>query len=94
MANKWTKLGMNIGLWALCLVMIWGCSNHKDYLKPPPQPEEFRSPPTEEARFSRPVEYPKELLNEDALAKKATKTPIGALKSSKGGSGAPGGMSN
>lgn len=77
---------------AMLVLVGFGCANRKDHLKPPIIREELRVPPTEEARFSRPIEYPKDVLNEDVLAKKATKQPLGALKGGKGA--APGGFSN
>jgi hypothetical protein len=78
---------------AVFLLAVLGCTNRREHLKPPKIREELRVPPSDEARFSRPIEYPKEVLNEDVLAKKATKSPLGALKGGKGG-GAPGGFSN
>ena len=93
MASVWRRVGGIAGLWALCLALSLGCATQKDYLKPPKIQEELRAPPSNEARFSRPVEYHKEVLNEDMLAKKASKLPLGALKGSKGGV-SPGGISN
>jgi hypothetical protein len=59
--------------------------------RPPPNPEEFKLPPAEDARFSKPVQYPKNLLNSDILqsrmAKKDTNKGPGIPKGGAGGMG-------
>jgi hypothetical protein len=45
------------------LLVLAGCAG-PDHLKPPKQPESFNSPP-DEARFDRPIEYPRKVLMED-----------------------------
>jgi len=92
MVSRFAVVRLAITLPAVAMLVGLGCATRKDHLKPPPIREELRTPPADEARFSRPIEYPKEVLNEDVLAKKATKAPLGALKGGK--SGAPGGFSN
>jgi hypothetical protein len=51
------------------LLGLAGCYSQQPNLKPPPHPEEFILPPSDEARFSSYIQYPKELLNNDTLKK-------------------------
>jgi hypothetical protein len=47
-----------------------GCWTATPSLKPPPHPEEYLVPPTDEARWSAPLEYPKGSLFKDTIKKK------------------------
>ena len=74
-----------LGLCALLLAVIGGCSTDNNQVRPPKGPEEFRAPPESEAKYSRPLEYPKDTMDQDALTNKA--------KDAKGPGGGPGGGS-
>jgi hypothetical protein len=54
----------------LLIISLTGCWSTQPSLRPPPRADEYILPPAEEARFSNPIEYPKELLNADGLKKK------------------------
>ncbi len=55
---------MRTGMGGLCLVLLGllGCSSTEPNLKPPLH-EEYTLPPTDDPRFSQPIAYPKETLN-------------------------------
>lgn len=79
-------------LFAVGMGLILGCHHTvTDPNRPPPHPEEFKLPPSEDSRFSKPVQYPKNLLNNDILqsrmAKKDNQKGPGMMK---GPSGMPG----
>jgi hypothetical protein len=57
--------------WCVLLLMTLGCWTAKPNLKPPPHPEELVVPPSAEARFSTPPQFPKEAMNENPLKKNA-----------------------
>ena len=57
--------------------------------RPPTRPEEYRIPPEKEARFSKPIEYPKGLLNMDILQSRMAKNSQGGFKGPTAG-GRPG----
>lgn len=48
--------------------------------RPPARPEEYRVPSDREVRFSKPIEYPKGLLNLDILQTRMTKNAQGGSK--------------
>lgn len=57
--SSWMKLG-----WFLAVLLaVTGCKTSRPKIEPPKIPEEMVMPP-EEARFSRPIEYPKHFLNQ------------------------------
>lgn len=68
MVRNYTCVRANIFMF-FCLVMnMCGCHHSSpDPNRPPPQPEEFKLPPSDDGRFSKPVQYPKSLLNSDIL---------------------------
>jgi hypothetical protein len=59
-----------LGLLFLLLVGLHGCALPDGEVKPPRPPEEFRAPPDNDARYSRPIEYPKETMDQDMLLKR------------------------
>jgi hypothetical protein len=61
-----------------------GCTPY-NHLRPPKPPEDFSLPPQNDARYSMPVEYPKDTLNQDTIGAK-NGSPTGP-----GGPGGPGG---
>jgi len=76
------------------IVSSLGCMTPvHDPNRPPAAPEEFRVPPDREARFSKPVEYPKGLLNMDILQSRMAKNAQGGAKGPSPG-GRPGTMSS
>ena len=69
-----------LGLCGLVLAVAAGCASDRDVVKPPKQPEEFRAPPDSEGRYSRPLEYPKETMDQDPLKKASDKKGPGASR--------------
>lgn len=53
---------------AASLLLLSGCQG-ESYIRPKPGPEELRVPPIEEARYSKPPEFPKGTLNQDTPPK-------------------------
>src|SRR5262249_25965868 len=84
-----------LGLCGLLLAVIGGCTSDSTQLRPPKPPEEFRAPPETDPRYSKPIEYPKETMDQDSILKKAKDTSKapgapGGGRSGGGGLGAPG----
>jgi hypothetical protein len=52
------------------LVVLAGCQSSDAHLKRPEHPDELTTPPTADARYTLPPEYPKGTLNNDLPAKK------------------------
>jgi hypothetical protein len=75
--------------WAGWGLLVVGCSAPGPQLRTP-QPEQIAVPPEDDPRYSKPLEYPKELLNKPPV--KPT-TPTGVQGMRGGGPGGPGGMS-
>lgn len=48
-----------------------GCSTSENQIRPPKPPEEFREPPANDPRYSGPVQYPAETMDQDILLKRA-----------------------
>src|SRR5258708_2985169 len=71
-----------LGLIALLQLALAGCALTESEVKPPKPPEEFKAPPENDPRYSKPIEYPKETMDEDRLLKKAR-----AAASGRGGRG-------
>src|SRR2546421_527013 len=63
------RLWEGLSLWAAALLAVAGCASTAPVTKPPKHPEEYVLPPAEDARFSRPPQYPKGSLNNDVLLK-------------------------
>jgi hypothetical protein len=59
-------LSFGLGAVLLCLA---GCWETESNLHPPKQPETYRLPPEDDARFSSPPSYPKGTLNQDYIKK-------------------------
>ncbi len=74
----WKEAGMLL----TALVGLTGCTTY-NHLRPPKPPEDFTLPPQNDSRYSMPVEYPKDTLNQNTL---------GAKSGNPGGPGGPGGM--
>lgn len=75
--------------WAAGLgLLVVGCSAPGPQLRTP-HPEQIAVPPEGDPRYSKPLEYPKELLNKPPV--KST-TPTGIQGMRGGGPGGPGGM--
>ena len=81
-----------LGLLLAALIGSVGCTTSDAHLKPPKHPEEYNVPP-DELRFSRPPEFPREVMDEDLLTKKAkdAKGPDGQGRFGAGGMGGAGG---
>jgi hypothetical protein len=57
-----------MGWLAAALLGLAGCfTTESNNLKPPPHPEEFILPPSDDPRFSTWIAYPKETLNTDTI---------------------------
>lgn len=81
-----------LGLSGLLFIALAGCAlSGSQQVKPPKPPEEFRAPPETDSRYSRPVEYPKETLEQDLLLKKAKDAAKGVPNPMRGGVTNPGG---
>jgi hypothetical protein len=77
----------------LGLVGLWGCESTEQQIRPPKPREEFRAPPEDDLRYSRPMEYPKETMDQDMLMKKARDAAKGVPnRPSMGMPGRPGGF--
>jgi hypothetical protein len=96
MRGKWWTLGwLGAGL-----LLAAGCKTPAPNLKPPPRPEELVSTPADDSRFSKPVQYPEDTLNQFPNKKKddSNKNGFGAGGMNGGGMGggmggmSPGGM--
>lgn len=84
-----------VGLLFVSAAAVAGCETTDNYVRPPKPPEEFNAPPANDPRYSGPVEYPREVMEQDTLLKKAkdNKTPNPLNSSRAGGAGGPrGGM--
>lgn len=86
-----------LGLFLLAGVGLVGCTATESQIRPPKPIEEFKAPP-DEPRYSKPIEYPRETMEQDMLLKKA-KDNSKAQPSGPGGmrggmpqAGRPGGM--
>jgi hypothetical protein len=61
-----------LGLCGLLAAVAAGChATDNNNLRPPKQPDEFRAPPESDPRYSRPIEYPKDTMDQDSIMKKA-----------------------
>jgi hypothetical protein len=81
-----------LGLGLLVAVAAWGCETTREQLRPPKPPEEYNAPP-DEARYTGPVQYPPEAMDQDALLKRANKEKDKGPGGTIGGRpGTPGGM--
>jgi hypothetical protein len=60
-----------LGLSALLLMTLGGCALTENQLRPPKPPEEYNPPPENDSRYSKPIEYPKDTMDNDALLKKS-----------------------
>jgi len=52
-------------------VAVAGCATMDQQVKPPIPPEEYRPPPDNDRRYSAPIEYPKDTMDQDMMLKKA-----------------------
>ncbi len=68
-----------LGLSAVLLATLGGCTlTEKEMTTPPKPPEEFKAPPVDDPRYTRPVEYPRDTMDNDVLLNKAKKKAPGA----------------
>ena len=65
-----------LGLLIIAFVAQPGCSTTDNQIRPPKRVEEYNVPSDTDPRYNRPVEYPKDTLNQDQ-PKKTTKTTPG-----------------
>jgi hypothetical protein len=54
-----------IGLLTLAALVLTGCTANQARFRPPPHPVEFRLPPEDDPRYSRPPEYTKGIFTEE-----------------------------
>jgi hypothetical protein len=66
-----------LGLLLLIHIGLSGCASTEPQIKPPKGPEEYNAPPENDPRYNKPIEYPKEVMDQDSLTKKGkdAKTP-------------------
>ena len=62
------RQGTALRLVLAAMITFAGCQT-QPFLRPPKPPEQLVAPPVEDARFSQPPEYPKNVLNEDRIKK-------------------------
>jgi hypothetical protein len=85
------RRGTGLGLLTAALVIFAGCQKDP-FLRPPKPPDQLIAPPVEEARYSQPPEYPKNVLNEDRIKKPGgDKDAGGPGTMPRGGMNRPGG---
>ena len=72
----------------LGLAGLHGCETTEQQVRPPKPQEEFRAPPEDDMRYTKPMEYPKETMDQDMLIKKARDAAKGPPKGP--GMGMPG----
>jgi hypothetical protein len=60
--------GTGLVLLTATLLALTGCQKDS-FIRPPKPPEQLISPPADEARFSQPPDFPKNVLNEDRIRK-------------------------
>ncbi|NBO93890.1 MAG: hypothetical protein EBV06_16515 [Planctomycetia bacterium] len=77
----------------LSLLTLLGCSTTQPNTRPPKEPMVYRTAPDDPA-YSRPLEYPKETMEQDPLIKKAKNAGITGLNQRPGQAsmGRPGGV--
>src|SRR5262245_39191593 len=79
-----------VGLMFAAAALIAGCeTTQSQVVRPPKMPEEYNAPPTNDPRYSGPVEYPREVMEQDPLLKRA-KDNAKSLNPMSGGGGAGG----
>ena len=69
-----------LGVLLLIHIGMSGCATTEPQIKPPKMPEEFNAPPDNDPRYNKPIEYPKETMDEDILQRRektAARTPRG-----------------
>lgn len=88
MSLKSGRLHWLVGL----LLVVAGCKSPPE-LKPPKQPDDYRLPPANDDRFSKPLTYPKDRFEQDFFKARQqeqdTVSPLGRPGSSPGGIGRP-----
>ncbi len=84
------RMGQGLGLLIVTIFVLSGCKSTQQQLKPPKPPEQFVAPP-DEKRYSEPMEFPKDSLNQDKqIYNKAIVDGPGGPGSGKGGPGGGG----
>ncbi len=80
-----------LGLLLLGMAAVNGCESRDNYVRPPKPPEEFNAPPANDPRYTGPIEYPREVMEQDPLLKRAkeNKTPNPLNSPRAGGAGGP-----
>ncbi len=86
MRRVWTVFGLPLAI----LFGAVGCANQDAYLRPPKQPESF-APPPDDAKYSQPIAYPKNLLFQDGIHARDLDAPAGSGPMRGAGAGSPGG---
>jgi hypothetical protein len=59
--------GVRVRWLGAVLLGLLGCQTSGVDIKPPPQEEQLREPPRDDRRYTDPIAYPKETLNNDYL---------------------------
>jgi hypothetical protein len=82
-----------LGLCGLVFAAVAGCAlSESNQVKPPRPAEEFRAPPESDPRYARPIEYPKDTMDQDMLLKKTKENAKGTPGPMRPGmGGGPGG---
>ena len=82
---------IGLGVLAAAAFVLAGCAS-TDPSKPPKHPEEYVTPPVEDARYSQPPAYPKGTLNNDRIPVAGPNGLNSMPRSQSGGLGGSGSM--
>ena len=86
MRRTWGSFGML----AVLLAALAGCEpTLRQKLRPPKQPEAYNLPPADDTRYTDPIAFPKNTLNQDST--KIAKDAKDAASGAPAGAGGPGG---
>jgi hypothetical protein len=84
---------LGIGLLTAAVLAFAGCKKDP-YLRPPKPPEQLIASPVDDARFSQPPDFPKNVMNEDKIKRPNADKDTGAPGTMPhGGMSRPGGPS-
>jgi hypothetical protein len=73
------RMRTGVRVFGAALLALIGCSTSEPSLKPPLH-EVWTLPPGDDARFSSPIAYPKETLNQDRIRKDSSDQPGAGFK--------------
>jgi hypothetical protein len=86
MRRKWLGIMLSLGL-----LTFASCKTGADKYRPPQPPEQYVVPPADDARFSQPIHFPKDKLNQDNRDKDDDEKAPPIRSPGRMGAGNPGG---